>query len=250
MIGGDSAFFHPIFQKWYQTENIKQLPTGAKTPWPNRAETAVRLFKKQYILLSGYAKEDPLANTATIQQLVKMAAWARNNQLTISGKTAIEMAFGRRPPDLLDLEGQNPEQLTNDPLEEDKLDRIVRKLALKAHLEARQADDLRGDLARNIKPSDGPYSVGERVFYWDLDPAKFSKGTWKRGKVVAIQGPMVTIETTTNGIQRLNESKLRRDHDQWHDVPLPLTLEQEGVMLNPARDPPPAQPPPAQGEKE
>ena len=94
------------------------------------------------MLLSGYAKEDPLANTATIQQLVKMAAWARNNQLTISGKTPIEMAFGRRPPDLLDLEGQNPEQLTNDPLEEDKLDRIVRKLALKARIEARQADGL------------------------------------------------------------------------------------------------------------
>ena len=60
--------------------------------------------------------------------------------------------------------------------------------------------------------------------------------------MVAIQGPMVTIETATNGIQRLNESKLRRDHDQWHDVPLPLTLDQEGVMLNPARDPPPQQP--------
>ena len=57
------------------------------------------------------------------------------------------------------------------------LERVCRKLALRAHLEARQADDIRNDLARSVKPSEGPFTIGERVFYWDLDKAKFSKGT-------------------------------------------------------------------------
>ena len=68
------------------------------------------------------------------------------------------------PPDLLDAEGENPEQLTNDPLEADVLERVCRRLALRAHLEARQADDIRNDLARNVKPSEGPFVIGERVF--------------------------------------------------------------------------------------
>ena len=116
-----------------------------------------------------------------------------------------------------------------------------------AHLEARQADDIRNDLARNVKPSEGPFTIGERVFYWDLDKAKFSKEIWKRGKVIAVNGPMVTIEHD-GGVSRINESKLRKDHDPWHDNPLPPILE-EGRMLNPAGERPPAEPPPARGKK-
>ena len=103
------------------------------------------------------------------------------------------------------------------------MERICRRLALKAHLEARQAEDLRSDLARNVKPSDGPYAAGDHIFYWDLDKAKFSKGSWKRGRVLATDGPMVTVEHE-GGVQRINESKIRRDHDPWHDHPLPPIL--------------------------
>ena len=81
--------------------------------------------------------------------------------------TPIEMAVGRRPPPLLDYETSSPEELTTDPLREDKLDRQVRKLALRAHLEARQQDDLKRDLAQHIRPSEGPFEPGERVFVWE-----------------------------------------------------------------------------------
>ena len=40
------------------------------------------------------------------------------------------------------------------------------------------------------------------------------------------------------GVQRINESKIRRDHDPWHDHPLPAVLE-DGKMLNPAEGAPP-----------
>ena len=128
---GDMAFFTPDFQAFYRSHGIKTLPTEPRTPWPNRAETAVRLFKKQFSILLKYTPEDSSLEGITANQIVKKTVWARNNQLTISGKTPIELAFGRRPPALLDYESASPEELTNDPLETDKRDRIVGKLALK-----------------------------------------------------------------------------------------------------------------------
>jgi hypothetical protein len=219
---GDMAFFTPSFMTFYQSHGIKPLPTGPRTPWPNRAETAVRLFKRQFNLLLNYVQLDKKLANISVGQLVKRTVWARNNQLTIGGYTPLELAFGRRPPDLLDAETESPEELTTDPLTTDKLDRVVRKLALKAHLEARQAEDLRLDLSRNVRPSDGPFSEGDRVFFFDKDPSKIKDtGRWVRGKVLVQTGAMVTIETTT-GVVKVNETKVRKDHDEWHDVPTPL----------------------------
>ena len=77
-----------------------------------------------------YQSQDPRLNgDTTYQQLVKSCVWARNNQVTISGFTPLELAFGRRPPPLLDHSTSSPEELTTDPLREDKIDREVRKLA-------------------------------------------------------------------------------------------------------------------------
>ena len=106
---------------------------------------------------------------------------------------------------------------------------MVQKLALQSHIAARQAEDLRQDLARKIKPSEGPFLPGTRVFYWDKDISKVKDtGKWIKGRVLGQVGPMVTIETQ-GGVVRVNESKVRRDHDEWHDVPLPeeLTTKEE-----------------------
>ena len=43
-IVGDEAFFVDDFLTYYRTHGTKELPRGARTPWPNRAETAVRIF--------------------------------------------------------------------------------------------------------------------------------------------------------------------------------------------------------------
>ena len=38
-------FHHPHdMQTFYRMHDVKQLPTGPHTPWPNRAEMGVRLF--------------------------------------------------------------------------------------------------------------------------------------------------------------------------------------------------------------
>ena len=90
------------------------------------------------------------------------------------------------------------------------------------------------------------HAAGDRIFYWDLDKAKFSKGSWKRGRVLATDGPMVTVEHE-GGVQRINESEIRRDHDPWHDHPLPPILE-EGRTLNPSEGTPPEESPEEKGE--
>ena len=48
----------------------------------------------------------------------------------------------------------------------------LQRIALRAHQEARQALDLRKDLARRVMPSDGPYSLGDKVFVWMKDESK------------------------------------------------------------------------------
>ena len=115
---GDEASFSDEFNECYKFHGIKGLPCGPRTPWPNRAETAVRLFKRQRSLMNT-SLEGERFNGVTIRQAVKMTVWARNTQLTISGNSPLEVATGRRPPDLFDVEKANPEQLSATPPDED-----------------------------------------------------------------------------------------------------------------------------------
>ena len=113
----------------------------------------------------------------------------------------------------------------------------MKKLAMKAHLEAKQSEVLRHDLAVRIKSSDGPFSAGQRVFFWMKDHSKIKgAGEWCRGKVVSHLGPMVTI-STNNTLVKVNQSKVRKDHDEWHDVPLPPVLEEPLLRLEDQQGP-------------
>ena len=48
----DMAFHHPHdMQAFYRMHNVKRIPTGPHTSWPNRAEMSVRLFKKFLLVL-------------------------------------------------------------------------------------------------------------------------------------------------------------------------------------------------------
>ena len=77
-------------------------------------------------------------------------------------------------------------------------------------------------------PSDGPYKQGDEVFYWHQDSSKFKdKGKWIRGKVLSQEGAMVHIHTD-KAVVRVNQSKVRRDHDEWHDVSIPNLDEKKG----------------------
>ena len=124
-----------------------------------------------------------------------------------------------------DLELMKPDQLSAVDLPKDATLNELRKLALRAHLEARQSADLRRDLARRVLPSDGPYAHGDRVFVWIDDKAKYKAvGRWARARVILQNGAIVTVETD-KALLRVNQSKVRRDYDTWHDVPLSPNLD-------------------------
>ena len=131
-IVGDEAFFSDEFNEYYKFHGIKALPCGPGTPWPNRAETAVRLFKRQWSLMTKSLEGDERFNGVTIRQAVKMTVWARNTQLTISGYSPLEVATGRRPPDLFDVETANPEQLSATPPDESFINVSITKTCFKS----------------------------------------------------------------------------------------------------------------------
>ena len=53
------------------------------------------------------------------------------------------------------------------------------------------------------------------------------QGRWIKGKVLLHQGSTVTTEANKTVI-RVSQSKVRRDHDEWHDAQLPPPLKDEG----------------------
>ena len=236
-IVGDQAFFTPQFMSYYKFHGITPYPCGPRTPWPNRAETAVRLFKRTWSIMAKALADEGYAERVTVRQAVKKVAWARNCQLTVSGYSPLEIATGRRPPDLLDVETSTPEQLSANPPEEDRTTLDLQRIAMRAHQEARQSIDLRKDLARRVMPSDGPYQKGDRVFVWHKDESKKkSEGVWVRGTVISQEGAMVLVEVHRS-VLRVNQSKVRRDGDPWHDVAIPLKpAEPRGSSSEEVRD--------------
>ena len=163
--------------------------------------------------------------------LIRECCWARKTTLTISGYTPVELATGRRPTDHSDLELMKPDQLSAVDLLRDSTLNELKKLALRAHLEARQSADLRRDLARRVLPSDGPYAHGDRVLVWIDDKAKYKAvGRWARARVISQNGAIVETDKAV----RVN-TKVRRDYDPWHDVPLTRHLDkpEKDVPLEP-----------------
>ena len=70
---------------------------------------------------------------------------------------------------------------------DDAIDKI-RKLALSSYLKARQADDLRQDIASSLKFHGGPFHPDDKVWYYQVDKKKIrggqKKGSWIKATVV------------------------------------------------------------------
>ena len=198
-----------------RVHNAKRLPTETHTPWPNRAEMVVRLFKKFLLALVDTASKK-LDQTAlaqiTLAQLMRKAATVRNTEVTLSGKTLMELAMGQRPRDLLDRASMNPEQLTSTRTKQDFLNEENQKLARGTYLEVQQRVDIRRDLERmKFVPPD--LRAGENVFYWQEDPSKIPQGRksgkWLKVEIIAVEGPMAVISSGATIFQE-NVCKLRR----------------------------------------
>ena len=103
---GDQAFMGEDFERFYNRHDIRPLATGPGTPWPNRAESAVRLLKNQIKLMLESIHDGTAPAVLMIvsyQELVKHACLARTSSVTFGGVTPFEVAFGRSPKDVLSL---------------------------------------------------------------------------------------------------------------------------------------------------
>ena len=67
-IVGDEAFFSNEFNEYCRFHGIKGLPCGPSTPWPNRAETALKLFKRQWSHMTRSLEGEERFNGVTIRQ--------------------------------------------------------------------------------------------------------------------------------------------------------------------------------------
>ena len=64
-------FFTPQFMSYYKFHGITPYPCGPRTPWPNRAETAVRLFKRTWSIMAKALADEGYAERVTVRQAVK-----------------------------------------------------------------------------------------------------------------------------------------------------------------------------------
>ena len=160
--------------------------------------------------------------------ILREGCWARNVSCTYGGKTPIELAFGRRPPDVVTLENAAPNQLTTIKLAPDEIVNKLRSKALGSYIKARQAEDLRVDISSSLRFYGGPYKPDDKVWYYQVDKSKIKggakKGQWIRAKVVnqVGTGSMVIIDLGTR-IIKVNQSLLRKDFDPHRHTDVPLS---------------------------
>ena len=169
----DQAFMTDTWEHFYQSLDITPISLGSNTPWPNRAEAAVRLLKAQLKIMLSSIKAGTAPATlkkVTYRLLVKAAATVRN-QTVYGGVTPLELAFGR-PAHLMQLDVATPTRLTIDRNEEELTAIQIKQLSKQAFQEARQSEDIRRDLAQNLRMSSKPLQVKDKVFYWQEDKSK------------------------------------------------------------------------------
>ena len=135
-------------EEYYSRQNIRPISLGPGTPWPNRAEVAIRMFKRQVYLMLTSLKDDPLLANITYRQLLRQACISRNTMITHASVTPVELAFGRRPADITAIENMTPAQLTTEAPAPERQIEALRSLAMRKFLEAKQSDDLRRDICK------------------------------------------------------------------------------------------------------
>ena len=136
-IVADQAFMGTELEEYYNRQNISPISLGPGTPWPNRAEAAIRMFKRQVHLMLTSLKDDPLLANITYRQLLRQACISRNTMITHGGVTPVELAFGRRPADITAIENMTPAQLTTEAPAPERQIEALRSLAMRNFLEAR-----------------------------------------------------------------------------------------------------------------
>ena len=80
-------------------------------------------------------------------------------------ETPLEIAAGRKPPDITQIENMNPGSMTQEETDVARCQKLRMRLAQEAHRQARQRLDFQRDLAAKLLPSHGPLEVNEAIWH-------------------------------------------------------------------------------------
>ena len=90
-IVADQYFHETKFLKFYDYYHISPIDLGPNTPWPNRAEAAVKVVKATCEILLEHVKTyetlDPNLKNVTIDQVVAAAVGA---PIAVAGPAAVQ----------------------------------------------------------------------------------------------------------------------------------------------------------------
>ena len=201
---GDMGTFLPVPRHYANIAGTKHT----------MAEAAVRLLKAQLKIMLNSIKLGNAPATlkkVTYRQLVKAAATVRNQTVTYGGVTSLELAFGRRPADLIQLDVATPTQLTIDRNEEELTAIQIKQLSKQAFQEARQSEDIRRDLAQNCRMSSKPLQARTKYFAGrKTNPIGSKGGIWLKGKIISLEGAMVGLDLGSRLI-KVNMTKVRKN---------------------------------------
>ena len=122
----------------------------AEEPWPNRAETAVRLFKRAWVHMAKALANEGCMHRVIVRQAVKKVVWPgiAPSQAALLWRLMLRPALLNSCPH---------------PSEEGRTMLYLHRVALTAHQEAREPMDIRNDLARRMMH---PHSSGDKGFAW------------------------------------------------------------------------------------
>ena len=90
------AFQSSEVQSLFHSLNIKHFSTGPYTPWPNRAEAAVRVFKETLHDLCSQIGSALELKQVTVRELLRKTASVRNSIVTYGGQTSVELVFWKK----------------------------------------------------------------------------------------------------------------------------------------------------------
>ena len=111
MDGYSIVLLYPFVQIWpsntvkfkiffaVSTSNISS--TSPYTPWPNRAEAAVRVFKETLHDLCSHIGSAPELKQVTVRELLRKTAAVRNSMVTYGGKALVELVLDEKRVTLL-----------------------------------------------------------------------------------------------------------------------------------------------------
>ena len=75
--------------------------------------------------------------------------------------------------------------------------------------------------------------MGQRVWYWERDMSKLRSGHWIPARVTGLGKPPMLLAEIKGHNARTNQSNIRKNPDEWHDVVIPGLDGKAGVVTVP-----------------